>query len=455
MMKITQICYFGMLNVLLILMFSCSCINAATAADEVNLYTTKMTGYNRSLRPGLSPDTALNVYMAFYIVSINEFDETGGKFSVVGFYEIRWEDDRLSWNPASYGGLNRIYYSQSEVWVPQMKPVNTMKDGHTFGANDVKIRVSPSGETTWRLAEFLETSCSADITFYPFDVQICRIDLVQLGYYYEDLVLTPMLTKIGTEFYEENGIWEIKSTNVSATYFNTLHYITFEFVLKRRSGFFIVNMLLPILMMGFLNLFVFILPAESGERVGYSITLLLSISVFLTLISDTLPPTSQPQMPILSFILMSDLVMSSLTMCCTIVGLRFYHNEEDKVIPRYLQTFVNCLSCAKLKKRNKVQELESADEHNSIINVTESKEKQTLKKQTRKEEKTEIKDVTTWGKFSNILQREESDGTEVKMGTTWKQFAMYFDVFCFIFFAIWITVTNVVFLQKTVWRQDY
>lgn len=455
MVTMMQICRLGLPNIVLVLLFSSSYINAATPADEENLYNTTMTGYNRSLRPGSSPHTALKVYLAFYIVSINEFDETGGTFSVVGFFEVRWTDYRLSWNPANYGGLSRMYYSQSEVWVPQMKPVNTMKDGMTFGANDLKLRITSNGETTWRLAEFIETGCSADITFYPFDVQTCRIDLVQLGYYYEDLVLVPMLTQVGMDFYEENGIWKIMKSNVSSIYFNTLHYIRFEFVLKRRSGFFIVNMLLPILLMGFLNLFVFVLPADSGERVGYSITLLLSISVFLTLISDTLPPTSQPQMPILSFILMSDVVMSSLSVCCTIVGLRFYHKEEGKVIPKYLQTFVNCVLCTKLRKRNEVKQIENSDEHNEIITIKGSKENHTLKKQTAKEQKTQTNDEKSWSKFSIIMKSEESDATEVKKGTTWRQFAKYFDVFCFIFFTVWITVTNIVFLGKTVWREGY
>jgi hypothetical protein len=46
--------------------------------------------------------------------------------------------------------------------------------------------------------------------------------------------------------------------------------------------------------MSILNVFVFLLPADSGERVGYAITMLLAIAVFLTISSDSLPAMSNP-----------------------------------------------------------------------------------------------------------------------------------------------------------------
>jgi hypothetical protein len=48
-------------------------------------------------------------------------------------------------------------------------------------------------------------------------------------------------------------------------------------------------------LMCILNIFVFLLPADSGERVGYAITVLLAIAVFLTISSDSLPATSNPR----------------------------------------------------------------------------------------------------------------------------------------------------------------
>ena len=51
--------------------------------------------------------------------------------------------------------------------------------------------------------------------------------------------------------------------------------------------------------MVFLNTMVFVLPTESGERVGYAITCLLSLSVYMTFASEGLPDSSKP-LPIIT-----------------------------------------------------------------------------------------------------------------------------------------------------------
>jgi hypothetical protein len=58
--------------------------------------------------------------------------------------------------------------------------------------------------------------------------------------------------------------------------------INFEFHFKRRPMFLVISIILPVMFISLLNIFVFILPQESGERVGFAITSLLSIVVFLT-----------------------------------------------------------------------------------------------------------------------------------------------------------------------------
>ena len=97
--------------------------------------------------------------------------------------------------------------------------------------------------------------------------------------------------------------------------------------------------------MGVLNLLVFLLPAQSGERVGYSITLLLAIAVFLTIAADNLPKTSFPTISILCLKLLVDMMISGLVILFTIVGLRFYHTDENKPVPRCVTAITRVLLC--------------------------------------------------------------------------------------------------------------
>jgi hypothetical protein len=49
---------------------------------------------------------------------------------------------------------------------------------------------------------------------------------------------------------------------------------------------------MPIVLTSILIAFVFAVPIESGEKMGYALTVLLSYVVFLTWVTDSLPPIS-------------------------------------------------------------------------------------------------------------------------------------------------------------------
>jgi len=68
--------------------------------------------------------------------------------------------------------------------------------------------------------------------------------------------------------------------------------LIFNVILMRRAEFYVINIVLPILLMSFLNVMVFYLPADAGEKMSYSLTVLLALAVFLTLIADSMPNTS-------------------------------------------------------------------------------------------------------------------------------------------------------------------
>ena len=70
-------------------------------------------------------------------------------------------------------------------------------------------------------------------------------------------------------------------------------------LLERKARYTILNVLIPIILLSLMDLLVFWLPPESGEKVSLGITVLLSFSVFLTVVDERLPRTSD-NVPILS-----------------------------------------------------------------------------------------------------------------------------------------------------------
>lgn len=65
-----------------------------------------------------------------------------------------------------------------------------------------------------------------------------------------------------------------------------------QVVIRRRPLFYAVSLLLPSIFLMVVDIVGFYLPPDSGERVSFKITLLLGYSVFLIIVSDTLPATA-------------------------------------------------------------------------------------------------------------------------------------------------------------------
>jgi hypothetical protein len=74
-------------------------------------------------------------------------------------------------------------------------------------------------------------------------------------------------------------------------------------------------------LLAFLSAMVFKLPPDSGEKMGFSLTVLLAYAVYLTIISDDMPSTSTSTSVLCKFcgiLYISDLILKSYV--CT----RFY-----------------------------------------------------------------------------------------------------------------------------------
>lgn len=111
--------------------------------------------------------------------------------------------------------------------------------------------------------------------------------------------------------------------------------------------------------------FVFLLPVESGERVGFSTTSLLSVIVYLTIIQEMLPESSEPNISTLGYMLVTYDVTGSFVVIEVIISLWIQSRPSQSPIPQSLGRLMTCI----LKKRNKisVDTLDTKQEECDII----------------------------------------------------------------------------------------
>lgn len=122
--------------------------------------------------------------------------------------------------------------------------------------------------------------------------------------------------------YWKSGTWDIISVpaylNTYQGDFPTETDITFYIIIRRKTLFYTVNLILPTVLISFLCVLVFYLPAEAGEKVTLGISILLSLVVFLLLVSKILPPTSLV-LPLIAKYLLFTFIMNTVSILVTVI----------------------------------------------------------------------------------------------------------------------------------------
>ena len=160
------------------------------------------------------------------------------------------------------------------------------------------LRILPHGEVMLITSGVFKVSCECDVTYYPMDRQICYIKITTGGYSQGEIDLRFENEPFDLSEYLLNGEWEVISASGTSSEATTrsrggLNFsrLKFKLQLKRRHLFHIVNTIFPVFLLGILVPFVFQLN-EVGDRIGYSLTVLLSYAVYLTMIAQNIPSTS-------------------------------------------------------------------------------------------------------------------------------------------------------------------
>jgi len=100
-------------------------------------------------------------------------------------------------------------------------------------------------------------------------------------------------------------------------------HIDVNFRFQRRASFATLTLVTPLMALAFLNVCVFLVPINSGEKGSYSITIFLSYGIFLTVVQNSLPHNS---LQISYFML-----VLSIMLCFSVISV-FYTVLQSKIV---------------------------------------------------------------------------------------------------------------------------
>ena len=141
--------------------------------------------------------------------------------------------------------------------------------------------------------------------------------------------------------YWKSGTWDIIEVpaylNVDNKTKPTETDITFYITIRRKTLFYTVNLILPTVLISFLCVLVFYLPAEAGEKVTLGISILLSLVVFLLLVSKILPPTSLV-LPLIAKYLLFTFIMNTVSILVTVVIINWnFRGPRTHSMPNWIR----------------------------------------------------------------------------------------------------------------------
>ena len=157
---------------------------------------------------------------------------------------------------------------------------------------------------------------------------------------------------IDLEQYSPNSEWDLIDSVASVEQESGEASIIYTLKIKRKPRYMVLSVILPIVMLSALNLFVFVLPCDSGEKASYAVTVFLAFAVFLTIISSALPRNSESLSIFSVYIIILTVQSTLITMAAlTVIRIRQFETPVPKIIAR-VTSFLHCKCCR--KERNSV-----------------------------------------------------------------------------------------------------
>ncbi|CAI4228268.1 unnamed protein product [Auanema sp. JU1783] len=301
--------------------------------DEYRLIQDLRQNYDSIERPVRHHSLPLRVKLRIILQQIVDVDEKNQIVTLVVWTQSTWNDYKMRWDPSEYGNITTIQLPNSMLWKPDILLFNSA-DEHFDASFPVNYVVSSNGDVLLAPPGIVKISCELRMTWFPFDEQICHLKYgswtytgSKLDLHIDDTDLSDR-HKMDLQYYLPNGEFELLATPAEriATEFKGDKYVElyFKMHIKRKTLYYGLNWIVPSVLISLSNVLGFTMPPECGEKITLQITNLLSVTVFLGMVSDVTPPTSESIPVIAAFFSLSMLILGcSIIATLVIINVHF------------------------------------------------------------------------------------------------------------------------------------
>ncbi|XP_068448181.1 neuronal acetylcholine receptor subunit alpha-9-I [Clinocottus analis] len=303
-----------------------------------------MENYSNALRPVDDTDKVLNVSLQITLSQIKDMDERNQVLTTYLWIRQTWHDAYLKWNKEDYDDLEMINIPSDLVWKPDIVLYNKADD-ESAGESSTNVKLRYNGEIVWDSPAITKSSCVVDVSYFPFDWQQCKLTFGSWTYNGNQVDISLAMDSADLSSFVDNVEWvchgmpAVRNVMMYGCCSDPYTDITYTLLLKRRSSFYIFNLLLPCFLISFLAPLGFYLPADSGEKVSLGVTVLLALTVFQLLVAESMPPAES--MPYIGkyYIATMTMITASTSLTIFIMNIHFC-GAEAKPVPHWAKVVI-------------------------------------------------------------------------------------------------------------------
>lgn len=244
----------------------------------------------------LRPDpegSQTTVNVSVRMLDIDEISGAKQNFTANVAVLAMWKDSRLA------GASGRRSMSLRDIWHPELQVMNQQRLSTTF---PLMAQIEPDGRVSVIQRYWGQFSNPLALHDFPFDQHGFKVEIAALAGGPDEIeILATMSGQRRSGMADKLSLpdWDITEWNVHANSeafdegLTSMVGVNFEFHAKRRLGYYMIKVLLPLLMIVMMSWIVFwIHPSESGSQISVSITSMLTLIAYRFALGASLPVVS-------------------------------------------------------------------------------------------------------------------------------------------------------------------
>ncbi|XP_067933917.1 neuronal acetylcholine receptor subunit alpha-7-like [Watersipora subatra] len=211
----------------------------------------------------------VTVTLGYKHIAVTNVDESNGYISISAWEMMSWNDSRLMWDEKEYPGLTCINLLPEYIWMPDIVfyTASSTKASYEEG---VKALVLSSGQVSYVTKQDMTFHCSMDLTNFPYDVQVCSVDLASCMDQSQEFHLS--VAQVSHLTTQPHTDWIItassitNSTAFSMSPFGLLESVKLTLQLVRKTGFHKALYLYPATIITFILPVIHLFPSGGSQK---------------------------------------------------------------------------------------------------------------------------------------------------------------------------------------------